>query len=94
MALVGSLLLGWGWLEEALRDAPIPDDLERVRRLRNAPYHRMVAAHADPEGDGTAWVDCRLSDGTPARYSAADLEEASGIWNRKPITTLSADLGR
>nr|WP_295237256.1 hypothetical protein [uncultured Brevundimonas sp.] len=76
MALVGHLLLRWGWLEDSLQGDPVPADLERVRRIRNAICHRMVAAHADPNGDGTAYITCRFLDGTIAQYSASELEEA------------------
>lgn len=76
MALVGHLLHRWGWLEDGLRGDPVPVDLERIRLIRNALCHRMVAAHADPHGEGVAYVSCRLLDGTVAHYSASDLEEA------------------
>ena len=76
MALVGHLLLRWGWLEDSLNGDPIPDNLERVRRIRNAICHRMVAAHADPNSDGIAYITCRFRDGTIAQYSASELEEA------------------
>lgn len=76
MALVGHLLLRWGWLEDTLKGDAVPDDLERVRRIRNAICHRMVAAHADPNGDGIAYITCRFLDGKIAQYSASELEEA------------------
>lgn len=76
MALVGHLLLRWGWLEDRLKGAPVPEDLERVRRIRNAICHRMVAAHADPLGDGIAYITCRFLDGSIAQYSALELDEA------------------
>lgn len=76
MALVGYFLLRWGWLEDSLKGRGIPEDLERVRRIRNAICHRMVAAHADPDGDGAAYISCRFEDGTIAQYSASELEEA------------------
>lgn len=76
MSLVGHLLLRWGWLEDALESKPIPTELERIRLIRNALCHRLVAARADPEGEKVAYVSCRLLDGTVVRYSAADLEEA------------------
>jgi len=76
MALVGHLLLRWGWLEDGLKGDPVPDNLERVRRIRNAICHRMVAAHADPVGDGIAYITCQFRDGTIAQYSASELEEA------------------
>ena len=76
MSLVGHLLLRWGWLEDGLKGAPIPGDLDRVRQIRNALCHRMISARADPEGENVAYVCCRLLDGTVVRYSAADLEDA------------------
>lgn len=76
MALVGHFLLRWGWLEANLKGGPIPQDLERVRRIRNAICHRMIAAHADPHGDGVAYITCQVLDGTVAQYSATELEEA------------------
>jgi len=76
MALVGHLLLRWGWLEDRLNGAPVPEDLERVRRIRNAICHRVVAAHADPLGDGIAYITCRFLDGSVAQYSALELDEA------------------
>lgn len=76
MALVGYFLLRWGWLEDGLNGGPIPQHLERVRHIRNAICHRMVAAHADPHDDGAAYITCQLLDGTVAHYSSADLEEA------------------
>lgn len=76
MSLVGHLLLRWGWLEDGLGGNPIPRELERIRLIRNALCHRLVAARADPEGEKVAYVSCRLLDGTVVRYSAADLEEA------------------
>lgn len=76
MALVGHLLLRWGWLEDGLRGRPVPAELDGVRRVRNAISHRMVAAHADPHGTGVAFVTCRLSDATVVHFSASDLEEA------------------
>ena len=76
MALVGYFLLRWGWLEDGLKGRPIPQDLERVRRIRNAICHRMVAAHADPQGDGGAYITCQFVDGTFAQYSATELDEA------------------
>ena len=76
MSLVGHLLLRWGWLEDALGGKPVPNELERIRLIRNALCHRLVAARADPEGEKAAYVSCRLPDGTVVRYSAADLEDA------------------
>lgn len=76
MALVGHLLLRWGWLEDGLRGNPLPDELERVRLIRNAICHRLIAAHAYVEGETAAHVSCRLTDSSIVRYSAADLEEA------------------
>lgn len=76
MALVGHLLLRWGWLEDSLKGGRVPEDLERVRRIRNAICHQMVAAHADPHGDGIAYITCQLLDGTIAHYSSSELEEA------------------
>ena len=76
MSLVGHLLLRWGWVEDSLEGAPVPRELDRVRHIRNALCHRMIAARADPDGDEVAYVRCRLLDGTVVDYSAADLEEA------------------
>lgn len=76
MALVGYLLLRWGRLEDSLQGDPVPAELARVRRIRNAICHRMVAAYADPNGDGVAYVTCRFLDGITAQYSASELEEA------------------
>lgn len=76
MALVGYFLLRWGWLEDSLKGRPIPEDLERLRRIRNAICHRMVAAHADPQGDGAAFITCETLDGTTTQYSATELAEA------------------
>lgn len=76
MALVGHFLLRWGWLEDSLKGRPIPQHLERVRRIRNALCHRMIAAHADPHGDGVAYITFQVLDGTVAQYSATELEEA------------------
>ena len=76
MALVGYVLLRWGWLEDDLRGSPIPPELDRVRLMRNAICHRLVSAHAYVEGEAIAHVCCRLLDGTVVSYSAADLEEA------------------
>lgn len=76
MALVGNLLLRWGWLEDTLAGKPVPGDLEHIRRIRNALCHRMIAARADPEGERVAHVSCRLLDGTIVRFSAGDLEAA------------------
>lgn len=76
MSLVGHLLLRWGWLEDGFNGAPIPSELDRVRRIRNALCHRMISARAEPEGENVAYVSCRLLDGTVVRYSAAELEDA------------------
>lgn len=76
MALVGHLLLRRDWLEDSLKGGPVPEDLERVRRIRNAICHRIGAAHADPHGDGIAYITCRLQDGTIAEHAASELEEA------------------
>lgn len=76
MALVGNLLLRWGWLEDPLAGEPIPHELDHVRRIRNALSHRMISARADPEGESAAHVSCRLLDGTIVRISAGDLEAA------------------
>lgn len=76
MSLVGHLLLRWGALEDGLGGAVIPNELERIRQMRNALCHRMVSARADPEGEKAAYVSCRLLNGTVVRYSAAELEEA------------------
>lgn len=78
LALVGRLLLRWGWLEDGLEGRPIPVDLQDVRLIRNALCHRMIAAHADPHGEGIAYVSCRLPDGSVVRYSSSDLEKAIG----------------
>lgn len=76
MALVGNLLLRWGWLEDSLAGKPVPSELDHVRRIRNALCHRMISARADPEGERVAHVSCRLLDGTIVRFSAGDLEAA------------------
>ena len=76
MALIGHLLLRWGWLEDGLRGNPIPPELERVRLIRNAICHRLVSAHTYVEGESLAHVRCRLLDGSLVSYSAADLEAA------------------
>lgn len=76
IALIGDLLLRWGWLEDTLAGEPIPPELDHVRRIRNALSHRMISARADPEGEKVAYVSCRLQDGTVVRFSAGDLEAA------------------
>lgn len=76
MALVGHFLLRWGGLEYVLAGAAIPQDLEAVRKIRNAVCHRLVSAHADPNGEAEAHIVCRLLDETSVRYTATDLEEA------------------
>lgn len=73
MALVGHLLLRWGWLEHGLRGAPVPDELMEVRRLRNSICHGLSEASAD----GVAsFIRCREFDGTVVEFSAAELDDA------------------
>ena len=76
MALVGHFLLRRGWLEDCLNGGAVPKELERVPRIRNAVCHRMVAAHADPHGDGSSYITCQILDGPMVRFSASELEEA------------------
>lgn len=76
VALVGHLLLRWGSLDDSLQGSPVPEELDKIRRIRNAICHRIVAAHADPHGDDLAYVTCRLADGATAHYSASELEHA------------------
>lgn len=74
-------------LEPTLAPA-VHEELDKIRRIRNALCHRMVAAHADPHGDGLAYVTCRLADGATAHHSASELEQAirelEGMVRRAP----------
>jgi len=87
MALVGHLLLRWGTLEHRLAGAPVPSELDYIRQIRNALCHQMIAARADPHGEGVAYVSCRARDGSITHVSATELEEATRELEARPICT-------
>lgn len=83
MALVGYLLLKWGHLESVLDGAPVPPDLEPVRRLRNTLCHGLRNACADPERVPEPTLTCRLQTGEEVTYVSEDLAEAVRTLERR-----------
>lgn len=77
MASIGFLLLDWGLLEKHLRGAPIPEELQQVREMRNAICHGLEAAFAAPSDGGCPFIRCRKADGSVVKYTDQELEKAT-----------------
>lgn len=85
LALVGELLLKWGWLEHHLDGRPIPSGLDGIRLLRNQICHGLVQARSDPYNTSEpAFVVCKTFDGTLRTVTAQELRDAVRKLSRPP----------
>lgn len=85
MALVGELLLRWGWLEQHLDGRPIPSELDEARLLRNQICHGLIQARSDPYNlDEPAFVTCKTFDGSLRMVTAQELKDAVRKLSRPP----------
>ena len=85
MALVGELLLKWGWLEHHLDGQPIPSGLDDVRLLRNQICHGLIRARSDPYNTAeSAFVTCKTTDGPNRIVTAKELQDAIRQLERPP----------
>lgn len=76
MALIGNLLVRWGWLEQRLNGQRRPAEVDEVREIRNTICHGIVSAHANPWSAEEAYIRCRTNKGEEVVYRASQLEEA------------------
>lgn len=76
MALVGTFLVRWGWLERSLAGQPFPVEVDGVRAMRNAICHGIISAHADPASIDQPHIRCSTRQGSIVTFTAGDIDEA------------------
>ena len=82
MALIGHLLVRWGWLEAKLAGQPPPIEIDPVRLMRNAICHGIISADADPYSGSEAHIRCRTREGSVAVYAASEIDKAISTLER------------
>ncbi|HEX5376046.1 MAG TPA: hypothetical protein VFW48_07800 [Solirubrobacterales bacterium] len=76
MAAIGYLLLRWGHFERQLDRAAPPQELDKIRSMRNLICHGLEEANADPRTASDPLLRCRDSNGQRVTVTYADLQDA------------------